>query len=251
MIDIVKISQQAENEFVGVNCGIMDQFAVGMGREDQAMLLNCDTLEYEYAPLKLDGYKIVIANTNKQRGLAESKYNERRSECDRALVALKKHLEQKENPELPNTIQYLCDLTPEIFENIKDVIEIETDCHRAEHAVYENARVKEAVKALNNGDLIKFGGLINLSHDSLRDLYDVTGYELDTMVDEARKIDGVIGSRMTGAGFGGCTISIVEEKFVKYFIKTVGEAYEQKTQIEPEFYVAGVGQGSHEVKGDL
>ena len=241
MVELVKISQKAENEFVGVNCGIMDQFAVGMGKKDHAILLNCDTLDYKYAPFKLDGVKIVIGNTKKRRGLADSKYNERREECDYALAKLKTKLD----------INYLCDLELETFEANADLIDNEVSRNRARHAVAENARVKACMDALNNGDLTKVGHLLNESHVSLRDLYEVTGLELDTMVEEAWKIDGTIGARMTGAGFGGCTVALVKEEAVDTFIKEVGKNYQARTGLTPEFYVAGVGQGSHEVKGEL
>lgn len=239
MVDLVKISQKAENEFVGVNCGIMDQFAVGMGKKDHAILLNCDTLEYDYAPFKLDGVKIVIGNTKKRRGLADSKYNERRGECDYALEKLQTKLD----------INYLCDLDNETFEANAELIDNEVARDRARHAVNENVRVKDCMEALKAGDLDKVGELLNGSHTSLRDLYEVTGVELDTMVEEAWKIDGTIGARMTGAGFGGCTVALVKEEAVDTFIEQVGKNYEERTGLTPEFYVAGVGQGSHEVKG--
>jgi len=238
MIELVKLSQKAENDFIGVQCGIMDQFAVGMGKEDHAILLNCDTLEYEYAPFKLKGIKIVIGNTKKQRGLAESKYNERRKECDEAVDMLKKEVD----------IDYLCDLDMETFNQHKHVINNETFLKRAEHAVAENERVKACVKALQNNKLEEVGRLMDASHDSLRDLYEVTGTELDTMVEEARKIEGVLGARMTGAGFGGCTVALVKEESVDRFIQEVGRNYEKRTGLKPEFYIAGVGQGAHEVE---
>lgn len=234
MVEIVKMSQKAENNFVGVNCGIMDQFAVGMGKEEHAILLNCETLQYNYAPLKLEGAKLIIGNTKKRRGLADSKYNERRSECERALAELQKVCD----------IDNLCDLHIEDFEAKKEAITNEVDRKRAEHAVYENARVLEAVDQLKDGNVARFGELMNASHDSLRDLYEVTGVELDTMVEEARKIEGTIGSRMTGAGFGGCTISIVKDEAVDAFIATVGKNYEARTGLKPEFYVAEVGAGA-------
>ncbi len=241
MIDLVLLSQKAENEFVGVNCGIMDQFAVGMGKEDHAILLNCDTLEYEYAPFKLSGVKIVIGNTKKRRGLADSKYNERRSECDYALNKLQEKLD----------IKYLCDIDSETFEANKQLIDNDLARNRAKHAVYENERVKACMKALNNNDLVKVGELLNQSHKSLRDLYEVTGVELDIMVEEAWKIKGTIGARMTGAGFGGCIVALVKEEAVDEFIEEVGNNYKARIGIKPEFYVANVGQGSHEVKEEL
>lgn len=234
MVDIVKMSQAAENNFIGVNCGIMDQFAVGMGKDENAILLDCDTLKYEYVPLVIKGAKLVIGNTKKRRGLADSKYNERRAECEEALAELKTKLD----------INSLCDLTVEQFEANQDLIKDEVRKNRAKHAVYENARVVEAVEKLNSGDIARFGELMNQSHQSLRDLYEVTGVELDTMVEEAWKVDGVIGARMTGAGFGGCTISIVKDEAVNKFIDQVGKNYEKRTGLKPEFYVADVGDGA-------
>lgn len=234
MVEMVKMSQRAENQFVGVNCGIMDQFASGMGKLNHAILLDCETLDYKYAPLKLDGYKIVIGNTKKRRGLADSKYNERRSECQYALECIQKELD----------IKNLCEMDVETFDKYKHLIEKDIPRDRAKHAVEENVRVKEAVEALNDGDIITFGKLMNASHESLRDLYEVTGVELDTMVEEARKIEGTIGSRMTGAGFGGCTVSIVKEDSVDEFIRVVGKNYEDRIGLVPEFYVANVGDGA-------
>ena len=235
----VQLSQKAENQFVGVNCGIMDQFAVGMGKENKAMLLDCNTLDYKYVPFELEGIKIVIANTKKRRGLADSKYNERRSECEEALKDLQEALK----------IDYLCDLDQKTFDQYAKKISNPIARRRAQHAVYENQRVLQCVDALQSNDLDRVGQLLYASHDSLRDLYEVTGVELDIMVEEAEKIPGVLGSRMTGAGFGGCTVSLVEEKQVDVFIKNVGENYQKRTQLEPEFYVANVGQGAYEVKG--
>ena len=239
MIDLVKISQKAENDFVGVNCGIMDQFAVGMGKKDHAILLNCNNLDYKYAPFKLEGIKIVIANTKKHRGLADSKYNERRKECDYALAQLQTKLD----------IHYLCDLDLKTFEANVSCIDDLVARKRARHAVAENERVKACMKALEDDDLKQVGMLLNESHQSLRDLYEVTGIELDTMVEEAWKIEGTIGARMTGAGFGGCIVALVKEEAVDKFIEEVGRNYEAKIGLKAEFYVANVGQGSHEVKG--
>lgn len=238
MVEMVKMSQRAENQFVGVNCGIMDQFASGMGKLNNAILLDCETLDYEYAPLKLNGYKIVIGNTKKRRGLADSKYNERRSECQYALECIQKELD----------IKNLCEMDVEKFDKYKHLIERDIPRDRAKHAVEENVRVKEAVEALNKEDIITFGKLMNASHESLRDLYEVTGVELDTMVEEARKIEGTIGSRMTGAGFGGCTVSIVKEDSVDEFIREVGKNYEDRVGLEPEFYVANVGDGAGRIQ---
>lgn len=234
MVDIVKMSQSAENNFVGVNCGIMDQFAVGMGKKDHAIMLDCNTLDFNYVPLVLEGVKIVIGNTKKRRGLADSKYNERRGECDGALIELQNKL----------PIDSLCAMDGATFEANKGLISNPVARERVEHAVYENVRTKDAKAALEAGDINKFGQLMNQSHDSLRDLYEVTGVELDTMVEEARKIEGTIGARMTGAGFGGCTVSLVKEEAVDTFIQEVGKNYEARTGLTPEFYVANVGQGA-------
>ena len=210
MIDIVKCSKEAENQFIGVNCGIMDQFVIGMGKKDSAILLDTNTLKYQYANIELNGASIVIANTNKGRGLADSKYNERRTECETALKDLQSKLE----------INYLCEINEDIFEENRHFIKSEVCARRAKHAIYENQRTLKAVKALENNDIELFGKLMNASHVSLRDDYEVTGIELDTLVEIAWKETGVIGSRMTGAGFGGCTVSIVKDEFVDDFIKS-------------------------------
>jgi galactokinase len=238
-VEIAKLSQRVENLFVGVNSGIMDQFAVANGKQDHAILLMCDTLEYELVPFRTGAYKIVISNTNKRRGLVDSKYNERRSECDRALEILQK--------ELP-ALSYLAQLNPDQFVTLQDSIRDETVRRRAQHVVEENQRVHDSVEALKNGDLEAFGQYMNQSHDSLRYLYEVTGDELDALVEEAQRIPGTIGSRMTGAGFGGCTVSLVHEDAVERFIAEVGQQYEARTGLKPDFYVCGVGQGVHEVK---
>ncbi|KUJ91619.1 MAG: galactokinase [Thermoanaerobacter thermocopriae] len=237
-IKLVKLCQKAENTFVGVNCGIMDQFAVGMGKKDHAILLKSDTLEYSYVPLKLEGYKILITNTNKRRGLLDSKYNERRSECEKALSYLQRAL----------PIHNLSEVSIEQFEEYKHLIPEEVLVKRAKHVITENKRVLDAVKALNDKDLIKFGELMIESHNSLRDDYEVTGKELDTLVEEALKLKGVIGSRMTGAGFGGCTVSIVKEDAVEEFIKVVTHNYTQKIGYRPTVYITGIGEGAGEIK---
>ncbi|WP_195572367.1 galactokinase [Paenibacillus sp. 1001270B_150601_E10] len=231
------LSQRAENGFVGVNSGIMDQFAVSQGKKDHAILLNCDTLEYEHVPFHIQGYKLVIGNTKKRRGLVDSKYNERRAQCEEALAAL-----QIVHP----TLEYLAHLSPEAFEQSKQVITDETVRQRAEHVVYENERVKQSMIALSQGELTEFGSLMNASHVSLRDLYEVSCTELDVMVEEALHVQGTIGSRMTGAGFGGCTVSLVQEDAVEAFIEAVGTRYEARTGIIPEFYVCEVGDGVQE-----
>jgi galactokinase len=236
-MELVKISQKAENNFVGVNCGIMDQFASGMGAADHALFLNCDTLDYKRVPLKLDGMKIVIANTNKRRGLADSKYNERRAQCESAVEEISK--EKK--------IKHLSDLNLDEFNALSHLISDGTVRRRARHVITENNRTLRAIEALNQGDVASFGQLMNQSHDSLRDDYEVTGKELDILVEEARKIDGTIGSRMTGAGFGGCTVSIVTEDSVEAFIRDVGKGYQERTGLKADFYVAEIGDGSKQV----
>ena len=231
--DLALIGQYSENKFNGVNCGIMDQFAIAMGKESHAIFLDTATLEYEYAPIKLENAKIVISCSNKKRGLGDSKYNERRSECETALAELQKVVEVKS----------LGELTEEEFEAHKDAIKDEVRKKRAKHAVYENQRTIKAVEALKNNDVKLFGQLMNASHVSLRDDYEVTGIELDTLVEEAWKVDGVIGARMTGAGFGGCTVAIVEERAIDDFIEKVGKAYEEKIGYAADFYVVELGDG--------
>lgn len=238
MVDIVKMCQEAENKFIGVNCGIMDQFAVGMGKKDCAILLDCNTLQYSYSKLNMDGYKIVIGNTNKKRGLADSKYNERREECETAL----KEIQAVKN------VNSLGELTEEEFEEVKSQITDPVRVKRAKHAVYENQRTLKAVKALENNDLELFGKLMNESHVSLRDDYEVTGTELDTLVSLAWECDGVIGSRMTGAGFGGCTVSIVKDECVDNFISTITPKYAEKIGYEPSFYIVEISDGTRKLK---
>jgi len=233
LTELALISQYAENKFIGVNCGIMDQFAIAMGKKDNAIFLDTADLSYEYAPLNLGDAKIVIMNTNKKRGLGESKYNERRSECEAALADLKKVL----------PINTLGDLTEEEFELHKDAICNEVNAKRAKHAVYENQRTIKAVQALRDNNIELFGKLMNESHESLQKDYEVTGIELDTIVDAAWKQDGVIGARMTGAGFGGCAVSIVKEAAIDAFIKNVGTEYKEKTGYDASFYVVEIGSG--------
>jgi len=237
MVDMVKLSQKAENEFIGVSCGIMDQFAIGMGKEECGILLDCNTLKYEYAPIKLDGASIVISNTNKRRGLADSKYNERVSECTRALNQLKEEL----------SITALGELTIDEFDSNSHLITDETDRKRAKHAVYENRRTLAALTALREGNVIKFGKLMNQSHISLRDDYEVTGHELDSLVEAAWNHEGTIGARMTGAGFGGCTVAIVKDEAIDSFIESVGKEYFEKTNLHADFYVAKIGDGTREL----
>lgn len=236
MLDMVKLSQRSENNFNGVNCGIMDQFACGMGRKNHAMLLNTTTLDYEYVPVNMEGVSIVIANTNKRRGLADSKYNERRSQCEEALAGLRRKLD----------IASLGDMTEAEFEDNVQLIESEVNRRRARHAVYENRRTIQAVKALGDGDIKGFGKLMNESHISLRDDYEVTGLELDTLVAAAWE-NGAIGSRMTGAGFGGCTVSLVENARLEDFIEKVGQEYLNKIGYKADFYVASIGDGARQI----
>lgn len=239
MIEIAKLCQRAENEFIGVNSGIMDQFAVAMGEKDRAILLDCNTLKYEYVPLKLEGKSIVIANTNKKRGLADSKYNERRNSCEKAV---KKLNENNIN------IKFLGELNFEEFEKVKSLIKNEEEIKRARHAVKENERTKQAVKFLKEGKIKEFGQLMNESHISLRDDYEVTGKELDCLVEAAWEEKGVLGSRMTGAGFGGCTVSIVENEYIENFIKNVGEKYRKRIGLEADFYIANIGNGARKIR---
>lgn len=241
MIDLIKISQRAENEYVGVNCGIMDQFAVGMGKEDSAILLNCNTLEYKYVPLNLGNYKLIISNTNKRRELADSKYNERRAECEKGLKYLQKKLKVKN----------LGEITVEDYNKYNSLIPDDTIRKRVRHIVYENNRVLKAVKALEENDLTSFGQLMIQSHLSLMDDYEVTGEELDTLVKEALKVDGVLGSRMTGAGFGGCTVSLVKDNAVEEFKKIVSRNYKAIIGYEPTIYVVGIGEGARKIEEDL
>ncbi len=231
--DLALIGQYSENNFNGCNCGIMDQFAVAMGQENSAIFLDTADLSYEYAPIKLEGAKIIVTNTNKKHKLTDSQYNARRSMCEEALSILQKKLD----------IKGLGDLSIEEFEANKDLLTDPDMQKKAKHAVYENQRTIEAVKALKDGDLEHFGKLMRQSHESLRDDYDVTGVELDTLAEEAWKVPGVIGSRMTGGGFGGCTVSIVKDEAIEDFKKTVGENYKNKIGYEATFYTVEIGGG--------
>ncbi|RRD21909.1 galactokinase [Fusobacterium canifelinum] len=238
MVEMVKMCQEAENKFIGVNSGIMDQFAVGMGKKDNAILLDCNTLNFEYVPVKLKNMSIVIANTNKKRGLADSKYNERRTSCEEAVKVLNNN---------GVNIKYLGELTVTEFEKVKHYITDEEQLKRATHAVTENERAKVAVEFLKKDDIAEFGKLMNKSHISLRDDYEVTGLELDSLVEAAWQEKGTVGSRMTGAGFGGCTVSIVENDYVESFIKNVGKKYKEKTGLEASFYIGNIGNGAGKI----
>lgn len=235
MLELVQMAQHAENDFVGMNCGIMDQLASGFGKKNCAIALDCNTLEYEHVPLEMCGLKFVIANTNKKRGLVDSAYNQRRSECQQALAVLQKYAD----------VENLCQLSQEQFDGLSmhlngDVLK------RARHAVSENARVQEAISALKRGDMHRFGQLMNASHASLRDDYEVTCPELDFLAERAQQFPGVLGSRMTGAGFGGCTVTLITENQVDAFVREVGDAYEQQFHLKADFYVAEIGDGAEE-----
>ena len=232
-IDIALIGQYSENNFNGMNCGIMDQFASAMGKKDHAIFLNTADLSYEYAPLVLEGAKILITNSNVKHKLVDSKYNERRSECETALKELQEVI----------GINTLGDLSEEQFETYQSAIKDETRRKRAKHAVYENQRTIRAVEALKQNDIELFGKLMNDSHVSLRDDYEVSCEEIDVLAEEAWKVDGVIGSRITGGGFGGCTVSIVREAAVDSFISQVGAAYEKRVGKQADFYVVDIGNG--------
>lgn len=231
--DLALLGQFSENNFNGVNCGIMDQFAIAMGKKDHAIFLDTADLSFEYAPIKLEGAKIVISCSNKKRGLGDSKYNERRAECEEALEEIRQKVK----------VDSLGDLSEEQFEEVRDAIKDATRQKRAKHAVYENQRTIKAVQALKENDIELFGKLMNASHVSLRDDYEVTGIELDTLVEEAWKVEGVIGSRMTGAGFGGCTVSIVKDDAVDTFIEKVGTVYKAAIGYAADFYVVQIGDG--------
>lgn len=234
MTDLALIGQYSENNFNGCNCGIMDQFAVAMGKKDHAIFFDTSDLSYEYAPCVLDGAKIVITNSKVKHSLVDSAYNDRRNECAAALKALQSELD----------IQALGDLTPEEFEAHKSLIKDEIQLQRAKHAVYENQRTIDAVTALKAGDIERFGKLMNQSHISLRDDYDVSCEEIDILVDLAWKIPGVLGSRITGGGFGGCTVSIVKNESIDTFIETIGKTYLEKVGHEAEFYTVDIGDGA-------
>lgn len=237
-IELVKLGQVVENQYIGVNSGIMDQFAIGMGKKACGMLLDCNTLQYRYAPIHLEHHVIVIMNTNKRRELAASKYNERRQECEDALKIL-----QEKVP-----VQSLGELSMETFNQYADSIADETVRKRARHAVSENERTICALEALEKNDLYTFGELMNDSHRSLRDDYEVTGTELDALVEAAWKQNGVIGARMTGAGFGGCAIAIVERGSVGDFLDEVGQSYLKAVGYEASFYIADIGDGACEIE---
>lgn len=234
---IALLSQKAENKFIGVNCGIMDQYAVAMGEKDKALFLDTNRVKHEIVNFNLDGIKLVIANTNKRRGLADSKYNERRKECEDATCELKELVD----------LENLCELNEFEFDKYSTAIKSEVRKRRAKHAIYENRRTIKAVEVLKNNDIEEFGRLMNESHKSLREDYEVTGIELDTLVEAAQKVEGVLGARMTGAGFGGCAIALVKEECIDKFIFSVGKEYKDKIGYEATFYVVEVGEGARKL----
>ncbi len=237
MTDLVKLSQHAECDFVGVKCGIMDQFASGFGKKNHAIALDCATLDYEHVPFRIDGYKLLITNTNKPHSLVASKYNDRRRECeDAARILAEKY-----------PIKFLCELTEEQFETSKHLIKNQIVRNRAEHAVYENARVHKAIAALKAGNLAFFGQLMNASHRSLKDLYEVSCFELDTLAENAQQYDGVLGSRMTGGGFGGCTVTLIQADKVDAFMAHIAPLYKEQTGLEASFYIADIGDGAQKL----
>lgn len=237
-VKIAQISQRAEREYVGVNCGIMDQFAVSMGKKDNGILLDCQTLKYEYSPLKMDEYKIIITNTNKKHKLGASAYNERRAQCDQSYEIFNNHLKKDS----------LCDYTTNDYEKLATHLKSEVLQRRVRHAISENERCKSAYEKLNSNDMVGFGKLLNASHKSLKEDYEVTGIELDTLAEIAQNLDFVLGSRMTGAGFGGCTISLVKKDYVEEFKKIVEKAYTEKIGYKPSFYVAEISDGARKLE---
>ena len=239
LVQLAVLGQKSENEYNGVNCGIFDQFASSLGKKDNAILLNCKTLDYEYVPLDLGDYALVIANCNKPRSLQESKYNERRGECEEALSALSTVLDG---------ITCLADVTPEQYAKVGATVLSGKVYDRAKHVIEECARVNESAKALKAGDIIKFGEYLNASHYSLRDLYEVTGAHLDSLSARSREFDGCIGSRMTGAGFGGCTVSLVKKDKVDEFIAYVDQKYYEDMGIRASFYKTSIENGAQEIK---
>lgn len=237
--DFAKIGQQSEHKFAGVNCGIMDQFASSWGKKDHAIHLNCDTLEFEHVPVKLQGVKVVISNTHSPHHLDSGAYNDRVAQCHLAVEQL-----QSVKPGL----KYLAELTEEEFKKVESAITDPIAHKRARHVVGEVQRTADAVDALKMGDIEKFGKLMCQSHVSLRDDYEVTGDQLDAMAEEAWKIEGVLGSRMTGGGFGGCTVSLVKDEAIETFKQEVGKHYKERTGLDAEFYVAEISDGARRVE---
>jgi galactokinase len=236
-IEIALLSKKVENEFIGVNCGIMDQFAVTFGEKDKAILLNCDTLEYELLPFETGDYILAIINTNKARSLTDSKYNERFAQCRAALAALKKEID----------VNNLCEIDMQTFQSHKYLINDLVLEKRALHVISENFRVSEATKSLGENDLKEFGRLMYDSHQSLKDLYEVSGIELDTIVDFCKTYNDCIGARMTGAGFGGCAIALVKRESLDYFSKELTAYYKNKIGYDPTIFASDIGEGVREL----
>jgi galactokinase len=232
-LELVKLTKRVENNFIGVNSGIMDQFAIAFGQEHKALILDCDTLKYQVVDCNLGNYQLAIINTKKPRKLAESKYNERVAECQTALKALQQEA----------SIDYLCELNAEKFASKSHLITDNTVLRRATHVVEENDRVHLAAKALNGGELEEFGRLMYASHQSLKDLYEVSGVELDTIVEFCNDYEHVIGARMTGAGFGGCAIALLEKGYEEDFTQKVTEYYTNKIGYACEIYIHAIGDG--------
>ena len=247
LTELAVIGQRCENNYCGVNCGIMDQFASAMGKKDHAVLLNCGTLEYEYVPLELGDHVLVLANTKKKHALGDSKYNERRHEVTIGLELM--------NAAFGRNAEHLCDYTMADFDEAGITLEKAVPDpiirKRVKHVISENDRVKEAVEVLKANDLATFGKILHKANDSIRYDYEVTGFELDTMYDEAIKIEGCIGARMTGGGFGGCTVNIVKKDALDHFVSEVMTNYKEKTGITPEFYVCEIGDGAGEIHADF
>lgn len=237
LIDLAKLSQKAENGFVGMNCGIMDQFASAMGKKDNAILLDCNTLEYSYCPIALQGISILIANTNNNHKLTSSQYNTRRSQCEESVKLLQSKFK----------INYLCQLKPNQLDTVQKILTDEVLFKRARHAITENARTLEAVALLKKGDIPAFGKLMNASHDSLKNDYEVTGDALDSMASALQGCEGVLGARMMGGGFGGCCIALVKNENVNAVIEKAGAEYETVMKIKPSFYVAQIGGGARKL----
>ena len=240
MMEIALLSQKAENKYVGMNCGIMDQFVSALAKKDHALFLNCNTLEHQHVPLDLGGYTIVITNTNAPHKLTDSQYNKRRFECEQALKIIN---------ESSGSYRHLCDMGVEDLERFRDRFRQDTLYRRVRHCVTEEARALEAVEVLKDGDIKRFGQLLCEANVSIRDDYEATGKELDTVFDIAMTLDGVIGSRMTGGGFGGCNISIVEEEKVEQFKRSMEEEYTRIVGYAPSFYRSNARQGAREVLG--
>ena len=235
--ELAKIGQASEHEFAGVMCGIMDQFASSQGKKDHAIYLNCDTLEFNLVPVQLDGIKVVVSNTHSPHHLDSGAYNDRVRQCQLAV----------EQISAVRPIKNLAELSQTDFEQVESAITDPIAYRRARHVVGEVQRTKDAVEALQKGDIITFGELMTQSHISLRDDYEVTGLQLDSLAEAAWKVEGVLGSRMTGGGFGGCTVSLVRDEAIPAFIEQVGKEYTEKTGLKADFYIAEIGDGAHRV----